>query len=159
MSSSHVHCLRRAAARAGLCAGILALAACANPAAEALNTDSRRLIGMSKTQLVSCAGRPANAVQSGANETLTYSIGIPVRGPSPSTSVGVGASGGSRGGVGVGVGVNFPLGPGFSQSYCEAVFRLTNGSVNDVTFNASSSVRGTGERVCYEIVGACLDSR
>ncbi|MEM8915828.1 MAG: hypothetical protein AAGC83_08325, partial [Pseudomonadota bacterium] len=60
---------------------------------------------------------------------------------------------------GVGVGLNFPLGPGFSSSYCEAVFTVQSGSVTDVVYNASSSIRGAGHRVCYEIVGPCLGSR
>lgn len=161
MPLQKINPLRRVASRGSaaalLGAGMLALTACANPAADELNTSSRSLIGMSKTQLVSCAGRPGQSLQSGSGETLTYSIGIPIRGPGPSTSVGVG--GGSRSGVGVGVGMTFPLGPGFSQSYCEAVFKLTNGAVTDVTYNASSSVRGSGYRVCYEIVGPCLGAR
>lgn len=140
-------------------AGLLLLAGCANPVGDELNTESRSMIGMSKAQLISCAGRPQKTIQSGNGELLTYSVGLTNRTPSTAGSVGVGVGGGSRSGVGVGIGVGFPLGPGFSQSYCEAVFRVDGGSVSDVTYNASSSIRGTGYRVCYEIVGSCLNVR
>lgn len=140
-------------------AGILLIAGCANQVGEELNSQSRSMVGMSKAQLVSCAGRPQKSLETDGGELLTYSVGLTNRTPSTAGTVGVGVGGGSRSGVGVGVGVNFPLGPGFSQSYCEAVFRMQGGSVSDVTYNASSSIRGTGHRVCYEIVGSCLNLR
>lgn len=139
--------------------GMLVLAGCANPVGDELNADSRSLIGMPKAQLVSCAGQPQKSLNSGTGELLTYSVGLTNRSPATAGTVGVGVGGGSRSGVGVGVGVNVPLSPGFSQSYCEAVFRIDGGTVSDVTYNASSSIRGTGYRVCYEIVGSCLNVR
>ena len=51
--------------------GLIALAGCANQAGEELNTQSRSMVGMSKAQLISCAGRPQKTIDSGSGELLS----------------------------------------------------------------------------------------
>ena len=60
---------------AGLAAGVL-VASCANPSATikeiAYGDPTKPYLGMSKEELISCAGQPYSTYPSGTSETLTY---------------------------------------------------------------------------------------
>jgi len=138
-----------------LCAA-LALAAC-----ETASDDDRQdaidartaLVGMSKSDLLSCAGPPDRSARDGDLEVLSYSAERLVRGHS--------RSGATLGFGSYGTGIILPLGndrgdPATVTS-CRARFTLRNGVVEQLSY-----VEGTygAQRLsdCGRLIRPCLDT-
>lgn len=147
---------RVAGAAAVLGAGLLA-ASCANPAAERVATAQRTLVGLSKQQLLSCAGVPERQASADGFEYFTYTNSRIVSYPGS-------AFGGWYGG---------PWYPGYRHSWsgwggwgwpgyvgdeirtysCEATFTLKGGAVERIVYGGPGGGNATE---CYAIVQNCL---
>lgn len=125
------------------------LAGCAEgPKAQLAQRAQTTLVGMPKSQLLSCAGVPARQAAADAREYYTYVHGSGYGVGGPSTSIGIG---GGSGGVGLGLGLGFPLFGGGSGGYCEATFVLQSGVVQQVNYPAGSNLPD-----CGSIVQNCM---
>ena len=139
--------MSKAYAAMAVAAGLM-LAGCAvGPKAQLAQRAQTTLVGMPKSQLLSCAGVPARQAVAEGHEYYTYVHGSGYAG-GPSTSIGIG--GGSSSGVGVGLGFGFPLFGG-SSSYCEATFVLQNGVVQRINYPAGADLSD-----CGSIVQNCM---
>ncbi|MFA5122121.1 hypothetical protein [Zavarzinia sp.] len=133
-----------------------ALGACASPRADAALQAQTSLIGMSKADLLSCAGAPAASVASVPNEeVLTYESRT-LSGYAAGPSVGLGFFGGS-GNIGYGFGM--PIGPtpyvDDSQN-CRASFTIRNGKVARVVYGGTDVRQTQRLEQCYQIIENCL---
>jgi hypothetical protein len=143
----------KALAATGLALG---LTACANPRAEEAVNARTALVGLSREQVLACAGVPARSAVSGDKEFFTYeSQSVSSSGPSLSTGFGLGLGGfGSRYGTGIGIGV--PLGGGdIRRDTCQATFVMHRGVVSALNYSDPQGNSDLGQ--CQRIVGPCMD--
>ncbi|PWC34339.1 hypothetical protein [Azospirillum sp. TSO35-2] len=127
------------------------LAGCATgPDPDVARRAQTSMVGMSKSNLLSCAGVPDRQATASGREYYTYVA--PATGAySPGSSIGIGAgSFGGSGGVGLGLGFGVPIGGG---SYgCEATVVLgPRGTVEQVSYPAGVSLSS-----CTPIVRNCV---
>ena len=134
--------------------GCLTLGACANTRADNAVAAQSSLVGLSRSDLLTCAGAPTRVITDGTSEFLTYvSRSFDSR---SRTSIGFGIGGGSHS-LGYGVGFNAPLVTNDIDSrVCEATFRVENGRVTNI--NYVGTARSTSARLseCFSIVESCL---
>lgn len=144
---------RAAGVAAAVGAGLL-VASCANPVAERVATAQRTLVGLSKQQLLSCAGVPERQASADGLEFFTYTNSRIVSYP----------------GTGMGGWYGGPWYPGYRYGWggwgwpgyvgdevrtysCEATFTLRNGSVERIVYGGPS---GGNAGECYSIVQNCM---
>lgn len=124
------------------------LSACASPASERALLAQQTLIGMPKSQLLSCAGVPDRSRREGTTEYFTYeNERFYDTGPT------VGVFGGSGH---VGAGVDVPLATRIQSDYCEATFTLVDGRVARLVYNTSRGGGLSRYAECARIVESCL---
>jgi hypothetical protein len=144
----------RSLAAAGL---LLGATACANPRAEEAANARTALVGMSREQVLACAGVPARSAVSGEREFFTYeSQSVSGSGgPSAGFGLGIGGWGGGRYGTGIGMGV--PLGGGdVRRDTCQATFVMERGVVRELNYADPQGNSNLGQ--CQRIVGPCMDA-
>lgn len=144
--------IRVAVRRMSVCGGAVALgvlAGCADgPRTELARRAQAAMVGMSKAEILACAGVPTRQATAGGNEYLTY-VAAPVSSGGPSTSIGVG---GGSGGVGIGLGFGIPLSAlSDTGGGCEATVTLVNDVVQRVVYPAGASMTA-----CAAIVQTCV---
>ena len=125
-------------------AAALALGACSQfENQERAERARSELIGMSRGQLVECAGQPDRVVQSGNLETLIYLHGEQRRmvgEPDPQ---------------GTGMQTSAPIAN--STPWCEATFTVESSRVTNVRYRGQTGGLITGaQNVCGEIVYHCV---
>jgi hypothetical protein len=131
--------------KAGLIvAAAIALGACAQfERQERAERAKIELIGMSRAQLIDCAGQPDRVVQAGALEQFIYLYGEqrPMVGePDPQ-----------------GTGIQTAPPAASSTPWCEATITLENSRVTSVRYRGQTGGLITGARnVCGEIVYHCV---
>ncbi len=129
------------------------LASCATgPDPQIARRAQTEMVGMSKEQLLACAGVPARQAQADGREYYTYvsDPGVAIS-PLGGSSIGVGGfGGGGSSGVGVGLGFGFPFGPS-SPGTCEATFVLGPDGVQQVSYPGNASLSA-----CTSIVQNCV---
>lgn len=108
--------------------------------AEIAERAKTEMVGMSKTDLLSCAGVPARSQQVDELEFLTYlsggdSVGIATGGTSSSTGVGVIAT---------------------KKRYCEVTFVLKDGRIEKVNYTGRTGGYATQGEQCAFVVANCL---
>ncbi|AWU95257.1 hypothetical protein [Azospirillum ramasamyi] len=131
------------------------LAGCATgPDPEVARRAQTTMIGMSKADLLACAGVPDRQASASGREYYTY-VAPPTVAYSPGSSIGIGAgSFGSSSGVGLGLGFGVPVGGGTSTG-CEATVVLgPRGTVEQVSYPAGASLSA-----CTPIVSNCVGPR
>lgn len=135
---------------------LMGLAACANPRAEEAANARTALVGMSREQVLACAGVPARSAVSGEQEFFTYeSQSVSGYGPSTGFGLGIGGLGGGRVGTGIGLGV--PLGGGdVRRETCQATFVLERGTVRELNYADPQGNSSLAQ--CQRIVGPCMDA-
>ncbi|MEE8271898.1 MAG: hypothetical protein V3R98_09240 [Alphaproteobacteria bacterium] len=124
------------------------LSACASAAAERAALAQQALVGMPRSQLLSCAGVPERSREDPEGEYFTYE-NLRIF-STPTASVGV--YGGGR----YGYAFRAPLATQVESSRCEATFTLIDGRVTQLVY---TSVAGGGRSryaECAAIVDACL---
>ncbi|HYG87793.1 MAG TPA: hypothetical protein VD978_16155 [Azospirillum sp.] len=140
--------MRKALSIGAVVVGVM-LAGCAEgPRAQLAQQAQTALVGMPKSQLLSCAGVPTRQATADGREFFTYVHGSGFAAGGPSTSIGIG---GGSGNVGVGLGFGFPLFGGGSSGFCEATFILQNDVVQQVNYSAGSYLPD-----CGSIVQNCM---
>ncbi len=125
------------------------LSACASAAAERAALAQQALVGMPRSQLLSCAGVSERSREHTEGEYFTYENQRIFS--TPTASVGVFGGGG-----GFGYGFRAPLATQVESSRCEATFTLIDGRVTQLVY---TSVAGGGRSrfaECAAIVDACL---
>ena len=128
------------------------LAACASTRSDQAALARTALVGLPKSNLLSCAGAPWRSYVDAGVEYMTY-VSQSVDGAYGS-SIGFGYGfGGGRTGYGLGFGL--PLGTDVRSRYCEATFRIEQDRVTGVNYVSDS---GYGEQYseCFTIVESCL---
>ena len=134
-------------------AGLASLmAGCTGRLAEQALLAQEALIGLERTELLSCAGVPERARVEGDTEFFTYH------------SEQIRGFGGGFYGSGVfsrGYGFRrgsfaVPAGADFSSTYCEATFVLVDGLVTRVNYVGASGVGRARFAQCAFIVQSCL---
>jgi len=128
----------------------LAIAGCGRSASELAGQAPARLTGMSKADLLACAGNPDRSRVSGGREILVYetvgSIGEQDRVFTDSTRTGSELS--------------VPFASELGSNFCEATFVLENGRVQSLTYRGPSTQRiGRAYGACYSLVQSCLRAR
>ncbi len=125
-----------------LAAICLTLQGCAARRADVASRAQTELIGMSKKELLLCAGVPGRQEKANNLEFLTYTSG-----GDSSTGVGLGFS----------IAPALSLGVGTSaQRYCEATFVIENDVVQKVTYRGRTGGPLTKDEQCAFIVDLCL---
>ncbi len=119
----------------------LALSGCIVQRTIVANRAQTELVGITKTQLLSCAGAPHRQERAEVLEFLTYEGG--------GGSVGFGVLTQTSPSMGVGVG-------GSNRRYCEATFVLRNGVVQSVNYQGRTGGLITKGEQCAFIVESCL---
>jgi hypothetical protein len=116
-------------------APVLMLAACANPSQERADIAEfakTQLVGVSKAEILACAGTPLRTAIKGNAELLTY----------------VGSSGIA------GTSQKSP-----KEHYCEVTFLLRRGFVEEVKYSGPSGGFMTQGEECAFVVQKCVDYR
>lgn len=129
--------MRRTIAIIGL---LLVLSGCASPA-----DSGGTVIGLTKADLLSCAGVPVHIVGAGNEERLVYR-----RAPEQwqTTTGGFAIGGGSSDGVGFGFGLSVPLGT--TGRGCETTAYVVDGRVAALTLTP-----GSDPAVCRPLFASC----
>lgn len=147
---------------AGLC---LLVAGCtATQRADDAELAQQAIVGMSRSDLLSCAGTPDRSREIVNGEILTYESlrqDRPIDAHTPvftnSTRSGV-LSGTTTGG---GFGASSTIERNIRSDYCEASFTVINGTVTSVDYRSPGGFRiggfGTRHSECADIVASCLD--
>lgn len=109
--------------------------------ADIANRAKQSLVGMSRRDLLSCAGVPTRQATDGATEFLTY------------------VGGGDSEGVAV-----MPSGSSVAvasshRRYCEATFVIENGAVTKVNYAGRTGGTSTKGEQCYFIVEDCVGTK
>lgn len=128
------------------------LAGCATgPDPEIARRAQTAMVGMSKADLLACAGVPDRQATASGREYYTY-VAHPAVAYSPGSSIGIGAgSFGGSGGVGLGLGFGVPVGGGTAPG-CEATVVIgPRGTVEQVSYPAGASLSS-----CTPIVSTCM---
>lgn len=138
------------AALAGLLGGCMGIGDTSSQAAT-----RQKLIGMSQSQLLACAGVPDRSRVEGTVEYMTYENAMMTAdrraGFDLTTGFGIGT------GVGVETGFSTPIGEEAVRSdYCEATFTVASGRVADVTFNTAGGFNRFDQ--CRTLVQSCIAS-
>ncbi|MEY4508620.1 MAG: hypothetical protein RLZZ450_742 [Pseudomonadota bacterium] len=98
-------------------------------------------MGLSETELLKCAGAPAQEKHAGSLSFLTYH----------------GGGGGGGDGVAVGAVAQSQLGvASFKRRYCDATFTLENGRVADLQYRGRTGGLLTRDEQCAFIVEDCV---
>ncbi|HUW26564.1 MAG TPA: hypothetical protein VMW07_08590 [Gallionella sp.] len=121
------------------------LSGCANTSfgrADLAKRAKTEMIGMSKKELLSCAGVPARSEKIDDLEFLTYNSGGGSVGYIP------GGSDSNAGGGAISI----------DETYCEATFVLENGKVNKVSYSGSTGGFLTKDEQCAFVIKNCLQS-
>jgi len=129
---------------------LLLLAACGGSASQLASEAPARLTGMSKGDLLACAGRPDRTRIDGGRELLVYE-----------TTDAIGADEGVfTDSTRTGSGLSVPFTQQLSSDFCEASFVLRDGRVESLTYRGPSTSRiGRPFGACYALVQGCLRSR
>lgn len=134
-----------------LAAAGLLLASCATgPDPQVARRAQSEMLGMSKGQLLACAGVPARQATASGREYFSY-VARPAVVAGPGSSIGIGGFGGSSSGVGVGLGFGLPVGGFGGASGCEATVVLSGGVVEQVSYSANSDLGA-----CTPLVQNCV---
>lgn len=119
---------------------LVALAGCAaQQRAETAKRAQSELVGMSKAELLACAGAPVRAAMAGDTEVLTYVGG------GDSTVVGAGAASSVGGGV-----------ASVHRRYCEVTFVLKTGRVEKINYAGRTGGLITQGEQCAFVVENCM---
>jgi hypothetical protein len=130
-------------------ATLVLAAACGTSGVERAQLAQTALVGLPKSELLSCAGAPNRSRQDAGREYYTYE--------SETIYGGYGPSFGLFGGTdGMGVGIGLPLGMGSSADFCEATFTIESDRVVRVDYNAVGGYGGPRVGECARIVEGCL---
>ena len=135
---------------------VLLLGSCAAPEPNLAQVAERSMVGMTASQVMSCAGVPHRTTGLTGLEYYTYSNAIYES--APGTSLGIGIGGGGSG-SGVSFGAGIPLGGGtgiITNQTCEVTLTLSDGVVRDVNYTAIGGVGPQRYRLCNDIVRACV---
>jgi hypothetical protein len=137
--------------RAMVVLGIV-LAGCAVERANLAERAQSELVGMTKVDLLSCAGVPARSAKEGGIEVLTYDGGgdVITAGGTVGAYNGVHNAYGSNGTFG---GVNVSRG---RRLYCEATFVIQDGKVAKVSYSGQTGGLLTKGEQCAFIVENCV---
>jgi hypothetical protein len=137
-------------------AALLLLAACAtaNRGEMALAARSA-LIGLPKTELLSCAGVPERSRTEGNVEYFTYGSGQLVEYPGTTVGLGFGTYYGTRHPY-YGLGWGVPLATEVRSDYCETTFTIVDGVVTNVNYVSASGVGTRRFSQCYYTIQNCL---
>ncbi len=144
--------------------GLFVLAGCtATERAEEAELAQRALVGLTKSNLLACAGTPDRTSGGGDFEVLTYEsrrLGTPVDTNtqvftnSTRSSVVAGTTSGSR------ISARNPVTREIRSDYCEAAFTVIDGTVTDVRYRSPGGFRiagfGTQHSGCADIVASCV---
>ncbi|MBP2301041.1 hypothetical protein [Azospirillum picis] len=148
--------LRSLGGAAALFGGVaVILAGCATGQdADVARRAQTELVGLSKADLLSCAGVPDRQASASGREYYTY-VARSSGAYSPGSSIGIGAgSFGSGSGVGLGLGFGVPIGGGSSYG-CEATMVIgPNGRVEQVSYPNGAYLPS-----CSPIVTNCVTPR
>ncbi len=143
-------------------AAVLFLAGCAaelppETAPEAVGT---ALSGVSRQQLLACAGPPDRERTVAGREVLVYERGGNT-GSGSDFGVGIGVGVGSSSGVGAGVGFSSstPLRSDAFSDLCEVTVTIVDGSVAGVRYDAESGFGSRRFTRCREVTSRCIPSR
>ncbi|WP_042444168.1 hypothetical protein [Azospirillum sp. B510] len=130
------------------------LAGCATgPDPEIARRAQTAMVGMSKADLLACAGVPDRQATAAGREYYSY-VAHPTVAYSPGSSIGIGAGSFGGGGVGLGLGLGVPVGGGTSGG-CEATMVIgPRGTVEQVSYPAGVSLSA-----CTPIVSTCMAPR
>lgn len=144
-------------AAAGLVIAVAAgLAACSGPPRvfDRSTAPAESLTGLSRGDVLACAGQPDGRRVRGGVETLVY---------------GEGAEGGydpyiysdstRGGGITGGIGSDSPLAQGLRNAYCEVIFEIVDGRVVDARYRSATGSLTGSPGVCASIVESCLARR
>jgi hypothetical protein len=124
---------------AGAC---MVLTGCASRRADVASRAQTELIGMSKKELLLCAGTPGRQDKVNNLEFLTYSSS---------------EDGGSGVGLGLSIAPALSVGVGTStRRYCEATFVLENDLIQKITYRGRTGGPLAKDEQCAFIVDLCL---
>lgn len=151
-----------ARAAAGLC--LLAAACTASERAEEAEVAQQAIVGISRTQLLACAGTPDRSRQIVDGEVLTYEsqrVGRPIDAGTPVFTNSTRSSVVSGSTAGAAFGSPSPIERDIRSDYCEASFTIIDGTVTSVDYRSPGGFRiagfGTQHSECADIVASCLD--
>lgn len=116
------------------------ISACTVQRAQVAQQAKTSLIGMSKAELLSCAGAPVRSESADNIEVLTYTGG--------GDSTGFLGGGGTNGGGGGAVSLE--------HRYCEVSFILTNGRVSRINYAGRTGGLLTKGEQCAFVVENCM---
>jgi hypothetical protein len=120
---------------------ILVLAGCALQRADIANRARTEMVGMSKKDLLMCAGEPLRKNKLDGIELLTY----------------IGGSESVYGGSVISAPQNSAVGFGKSvHLYCEATFAIKEGVVQKVSYQGRTGGQSSQGEQCAFIVGNCV---
>ena len=143
--------------------GVLLLAACASelPPETAPDTVGAALNGVSRQQLVACAGPPDRVRTVAGREVLVYERGGETARSGTDIGVGLGVGVGSSSGVGAGIGfsTSSPLRSQAFSDLCEVSVTIVDGAVAAVRYRAESGVGSRRYTRCREVTSRCVPSR
>ncbi len=146
--------MQRSLAHAGRALAVsilgLGLAACTDPRVERLAAAPDDLQGLTRAEVLSCAGVPEREAQEGPLTFLTYEASQIEQRERASLGVGLGHG---RGGLRTGVGLGFPILVDSFERRCEATFTLRDDKVERLVLTGSEHGR-TG--LCFSILEPCL---
>ena len=129
----------------------LAVSACANTRADTALAAQTQLVGLTRNDLLGCAGVPHRTFVDGATEFLTYVSQSIERQPQASLGLGFGSRG-----VGYGLGFGVPFYYATDSRYCEATFRLDGGAVTGLNYIGNAASSGARLSECYAIIESCM---
>lgn len=147
---------------AGGAAAVLAVALAATVAAcsgpprvfDRSTAPADALVGMSRSDVLACAGRPDSTRLRGGVETLVYGEGA-----SPEDSPYVYSDSTRGGGITGGIAGDSPIAQGLRNAYCEVVFEIADGRVMDARYRSATGSLTGSPGACATIVESCLARR
>ena len=141
-----------------LFAVLLLAAGCAIHRASVASRAQKEMIGMSKRNLLACAGTPARAAVAGGTEFLTYVSGGDTVGSVNTYSTGHGSYTYHGGGYGSGTYQSYGGGVvSTERRYCEVTFVLEDGVVSKINYSGRTGGLLTKGEQCAFAVENCLD--
>lgn len=132
------------------------LAACSGPPRvfDRSTSPADALVGMSRSDILACAGRPDSTRLRGGVETLVYGEGA-----SPEGSPYIYSDSTRGGGITGGIAGDSPIAQGLRNAYCEVVFEIADGRVIDARYRSATGSLTGSPGVCATIVDSCLARR
>jgi hypothetical protein len=126
-----------------LTAIVFGFSACAVQRAQIAKDAQTSLVGLSKAELIMCAGAPVRADSVGDMEVLTYAGGGDLKG-----SIAGGGDGGAGGGA-----------LSIEHRYCEVSFILENGQVTRINYGGRTGGLLTKGEQCAFVVENCMSAQ